>query len=58
MAKKYYYALVTKKGSFITTDHKLPIYWRKDVAEKDAILFGAKLARLSIEFLNSIIIEK
>ena len=41
MAKTLYYTLVNKNGNMITTDHKLPIYWIKKVAERYAEIFKA-----------------
>jgi hypothetical protein len=55
MAKTYYYVLVTKDDNPITTDHKLPIYWNKEVAEKDAKLFNAKMKRIRISDLLDMI---
>jgi hypothetical protein len=55
MVQIYYYVLVTEKGNPITTDHKLPIYWNKKVAEEDAELFGAYLKRIRISDLMNII---
>jgi hypothetical protein len=55
MAKLNYYILVSRKGVPITTDHKLPIYWRYDIAEQDAVLFKAFIKIINIEKLKSII---
>jgi hypothetical protein len=56
--KTNYYILVNQNGNPITKDHKLPIYWNLDVAERDAQKFSAKLKVIKITKLKSIIEEK
>ena len=54
--KTYYYALVNKNGNLVTTDHKLPIYWNKEVAIKEGINFGVySIRKINITELKTIL---
>ena len=60
MAKTYYYAIVNKNGNLVITDHKLPIYWNKNVVIRDRIeLCGDsdKIVKIKIEDINKILIH-
>ncbi len=53
--KTYYYVLVNKNGNFITTDHKLPIYWNKEVAISEGVEFEAySIKKIRISELKKI----
>ena len=52
MAKTYYYAIVNKNGNLVTTDHKLPFYWNKEVVIRDRIQLcgdSERIVRVKIE---------
>ncbi len=56
MAKKNHYVLLNKNGNMITTDHKLPIYWNKEVALKDKEIFGAdKMVSIKMDGLKNLL---
>lgn len=45
-SKKPYYMLVNKNGNPITTDSKLPIFWLKNIAKKEAVKFKADIKKI------------
>lgn len=45
-SKKPYYMLVNKNGNPITTDSKLPIFWLKKIAKKEAVKFNADIKKI------------
>ena len=45
-SKKPYYMLVNKNGNPITTDSKLPIFWLKKIARKEAVKFKADIKKI------------
>lgn len=45
-SKKPYYMLVNKNGNPITTDSKLPIFWLKKIAKKEAVKFKADIKKI------------
>ena len=58
MARTYFYAIVSKNGNLVTTDHKLPIYWLKQVAIRDKIeLCGDsdKIVRIKITDIQNLL---
>ena len=55
MAKTYYYVLLTNKGQMITTDHKLPFYWNREVARKDAIRFNGNVRQIKISDVKELL---
>lgn len=45
-SKKPYYMLVNKNGNPITTDSKLPIFWLKKIARKEAVKFNTDIKKI------------
>lgn len=48
MSQYIVYVLVNNRGNMIKTDHKLPFYWNKKVADSDAILFKATVKKVKM----------
>jgi hypothetical protein len=42
--------ILIAKTQPIVTDHKLPIYWRKDIALQDADKFGGNLKKVEMKW--------
>ena len=56
MAQKYFHALISRKGNLITLGAQLPIFWRKEVAEKRSKVFNhSTLAKIPIDELNALV---
>lgn len=58
--KKYYYAVVNKgTGKPLLEDHKLPVYWNKEVAEKVIKNFPTYcIVPVNIELFEKFILSK
>jgi hypothetical protein len=42
--------IIIAKTQPITTDYKLPIYWRKNIAERDAKKFGGTVKKVKMSW--------
>jgi hypothetical protein len=61
MAKTYYYAIVNKNGNLVTTDHKLPFYWNKNVVIQDRIKLcgdSDRIVPIKIEDIKKLLKDK
>lgn len=48
------YVLVSDKDNLILTDFKLPLYWNRNIANKDALIFDAKVKKLKLSELKRV----
>lgn len=47
-SRRYFYMLVDKNENPIVTDSRVPIYWIRGIAEKNAIIHNCRVAKVEV----------